>query len=472
MYDSPNSLIKRFIGFSVGPVISAFISFFIVPLTTYFVVPTEFGKASMYNMALSISSLFVFLGMDQSFTREFNREENKKNLFWNSFIVPFVFSFILAFIYIVFYKSISILMFKNIERYTMIILSMSLPFMVIDRFNLLLIRMQEKARIYSVLNVISKIINVIILVPYLMYIDNSFKGIINAGFIGLILMCAIELIFTKDFWLNKFYINKKLMVDMFSYGLPLIPTSIIVWFLSSMDKIAMRQWSDFNQIGLYSAALKIVAVVTIIQQAFCNFWTPTAYRWYEEKVENNQYIKVSNMLLCIMNFIFIFIVLFRDLIIKILSPRYSAASPIVPFLLFLPIMYTVSEATSLGISLSRKTSYNILTSLIAALINYILNYLLVPKYGALGAAIATAVSYIVFFWARTLISRKLWFKFSLKYYFFNILFMIVLVFVDVFYHNIYLNVLISLIILFIDREQINQILKYVKIFVKNKKQNI
>ncbi len=35
----------------------------------------------MYTMALSISSMFIYLGMDQSFTREFNAEEDK-NLYF------------------------------------------------------------------------------------------------------------------------------------------------------------------------------------------------------------------------------------------------------------------------------------------------------------------------------------------------------------------------------------------------------
>lgn len=81
MSDSPKQFIKRFIGFSMGPILSAIISFFTVPITTYFVVPTEFGKASMYTMALSISSMFIFLGMDQSFTRELIQKKIK-NLYF------------------------------------------------------------------------------------------------------------------------------------------------------------------------------------------------------------------------------------------------------------------------------------------------------------------------------------------------------------------------------------------------------
>lgn len=101
--------------------------------------------------------------------------------------MPLIFSLILGAFYIIYYKPLSVLMIDTVDRYIVVILAISLPFAVIDRFNLLLIRMEEKARLYSVLNVISKVINVLVLVPYLLYIDKSFKGIINAGFVSLVL---------------------------------------------------------------------------------------------------------------------------------------------------------------------------------------------------------------------------------------------------------------------------------------------
>ncbi|NFD29133.1 polysaccharide biosynthesis protein [Clostridium botulinum] len=469
MSDSPKEFIKRFIGFSMGPILSAIISFFTVPITTYFVVPTEFGKASMYTMALSISSMFIFLGMDQSFTREFNAEEDKKSLFWNSLIVPLIFSLILGVFYIIYYKPLSMLMIDTVDRYIVVILALSLPFAVIDRFNLLLIRMEEKARLYSLFNVISKVINVVILVPYLLYIDKSFKGIINAGFVSLFFMCIVECFFTREYWFTKFKLNKALINKMFKFGLPLIPAYVIVWFLNSMDKLAMRQWSTFEEIGLYSAAFKIVAVVDIVKSAFCTFWTPTAFRWYEEKVKEENFMKVSNMLMCFMNFMFVGIVLFKDLIIKLLDASYASSAIIVPFLLLLPIMYTVSESTCLGISFSRKTSYNIIVSLIAAVVNYILNYLLVPKYGALGASVATGIAYTVFFWVRTLISRKLWFKFKLGFYILNTASMLLLASLDVLYNNLYINIAISLFIVYINRNEVKSIISYIKMFLKDRK---
>lgn len=81
-----------------------------------------------------------------------------------------------------------------------------------------------------------------------------------------------------------------------------------------------------------------------------------------------------------------------------------------------PIMYTMSETTTLGIAFSRRTGYNVLISMLSGTVNIGLNFWLIPIFGGKGAAMATGISYIIFFWARTMISRRLWWKFPVWFY--------------------------------------------------------
>ena len=87
-----------------------------------------------------------------------------------------------------------------------------------------------------------------------------------------------------------------------------------------------------------------------------------------------------------------------------------------PFLLFTPIMYTISEVTVMGIYFKGKTGWTVIVSLVSGIVNLCLNTILIPKLGAIGAAIATGFSYITFFWIRTILSRCIWFNFPLKDY--------------------------------------------------------
>lgn len=468
MEQNSKKFMKNLVGFSIGPIVAAILSFIIVPITTYLVSPDDFGKAAMYTMGYTVSSLFIFLGLDQAFVREYNEHEDKNNLFWNSLIFPLLFSLLLALIFIVFYKPISLIMFGSIEKYVVVILALSLPFAIINRFSMLVLRMEEKAKTYSFLNILNKVLSIIILIPYLIFIDKSFKGIIIATFLNLVLISMIESYYVRHIWKFKFKFNKKLLSKLFKFGIPLVPATVIGWVFTSMDRISLRQWSSFDEIGIYSAAFKIVAVLGILQQAFCTSWVPTALKWHKEKVSNDKFVQVSEIILAVMVMLFSFIILFKDLIIKLLSSNYSSAANSVPFLLLFPIMYTISETTTLGITFSRKTYYNIVISLVAAIVNYLGNYILVPKLGATGASISTGISYIVFFWMRTLISRRLWFKFDLRLYISNTVLMILLASLSITINSILVNLLIILLIIGVNRVSILKIIKTARTLIHSK----
>ncbi|MFC4557931.1 lipopolysaccharide biosynthesis protein [Virgibacillus kekensis] len=446
MEDSLKRLVSRFFSFSLGPSIAALIGLIIVPITTYFVSPSEFGKASMYTLAYTIGSIFIYFGLDQSFLREYHSNPDKRKVFANAVILPLTFSVVLCVTLLFFYKEISMLLFGEINFIAIFYLSFSLILAIVNRFSLLKIRIQEKAKLYSAYTILIKLLEAIILIIILFYYDKSFIGIIKATFFSLLVVTLIQFLSTFKDWKSIFQIDKVLIKKLLAFGLPLVPATIIIWVFSSMDRLALKYWSTFTELGIYAVAFKIVAILAIFKQAFATFWIPTAYRWYENKVSNNKFEKVGQLVAFYMGLIFIGIISFKDLIIQILGGPYSVAALSVPFLLFSPLMYTMSECTSLGIAFKRKTNYNILISVAVAILNLFGNFLLVPKYGALGASISTGVSYIAFFWLRTMISRRLWHKFQIKIYIYNTVLMIVVASVSLLFDSLILNLLFILLL--------------------------
>lgn len=182
---------------------------------------------------------------------------------------------------------------------------------------------------------------------------------------------------------------------------------MIYWLFTSFDKIALKEWSTFSEIGYYSAASKIVALLTVLQGSFTTFWTPVCYEHYEKFPEdNNLFTKMSKVITIAMFALSIISIAGKDLIVLLLGSSYREAANIMPFLVFMPIMYTISETTVIGINFAKKPKWHILISGTSCLINIIGNLILVPELGAKGAAISTAFSYILFFSMRTHISLK------------------------------------------------------------------
>ncbi|GAY77458.1 hypothetical protein NBRC111894_3012 [Sporolactobacillus inulinus] len=141
---------------------------------------------------------------------------------------------------------------------------------------------------------------------------------------------------------------------MVRFGLPIVVATSLSSLLGGLDRLALRLWSDFNQIGIFSATLKIAAVLNVIQSGFTSFWVPTAYRWYSENRPADSFKRVGEAVLLVMSLLAAAIFLFKNLIVVLLSSSYSEAQYLVGFLCLQPIIYSVSEATGLGIVFSKK----------------------------------------------------------------------------------------------------------------------
>lgn len=418
-----NSLIRQLRDFGIGPIIGMGISMLTVPITTRMLAPEEYGKSSLFTLFQSLLLCVGILGLDQGYVRFYNTKEiDRNNLLQNALFYPLIICAVLISVCLIFLKPVSIFLFGSIEIGLMIAFCFFIPVLLLNRFFLLQIRMDIRGKVYSFLNISSQIISFAILIGLLVLYQKTFRAIIYSTIIALYINTFVIFLFCdKTFIKQKFVYSSKIQKELLSFSLPLVPATLLGWVLNSFDKVGLRTWSDFSQLGLYSAAFKIVALLNIFQTIFCTTWTPVSYKWYEDGVAKEKFEKVSTIVLAGMVILFSFVIVFRDIIMLFLGAEYRNSAKIFVFLLFVPVLYTVSETTCLGIEFSKKTIYNLWLTIISVIINLLGNYLLIPKFGAEGAAITTCISYIVWFWLRTLFSRKLWLKFRLEKYILNIL---------------------------------------------------
>lgn len=421
--ENSSAFIKRLFGFSIGPIINAFIGFVSVPITTWFLFPEELGKAAMYNTAVMIISSVIFLGLTNSLSREYKSVKDKSKLLLNSIIAPLLLALFFSLIAILFRKKISLILFNEDTLLPIILFSIVLPIKVLESFASSIIRMEEKAKLFSLHQVLAKATNFTILVLVFVFIKKSYHAVLLASVISISIVAVSQIIFMRKIWIGIFYskVDISQFKSLLKFGLPFVPATALAWLFNSFDKIALREFADFNEIGIYSGAFKVIALLNIIKTSFSSFWNPTSYRWFNNNESITKYQKVSDTLMSIFISFSALAIFSRNLLFLLLSDKYLPSASIFPFLMFIPILHTVSTTTSMGIQFMRKTHYQIYTFLIASITNVCGNLLLVPKYGAIGAGISTGFSYIVFFNIRSYFSGKLWQKIKLKRHTINII---------------------------------------------------
>ncbi len=174
-----------------------------------------------------------------------------------------------------------------------------------------------------------------------------------------------------------------------------------------LDKLSLNYYRTYEEVGIYASAMTFVVLFNLVQTSFNTVWAPKSVEHYERFPEDKKFYNIAfKAMVVIMFFIGITLILFKNLFVLLLGAKFREAAYIMPFLIFSPIMYTISETTVVGINFSKKSHLHVIVAVGSCLTNLVGNTILVPVMGCKGAAISTGVSYIVFFALRTFLSER------------------------------------------------------------------
>jgi O-antigen/teichoic acid export membrane protein len=434
-----NNLFKKFLEFAIGNGIVLILGFFSTFIIGRTIDPTQNGKASMFITYTSLIVLVLTMGIDQAYIRFYNDEtyEGKKVLLRKSIKIPILMTLIFGSIIILFYKIVSNIMIDETSLFLIILLVINSLFTIIWNFAMINVRMKQKGKAYSLLNAANKGIYIILIIIFYYIFKGNYITLILATVISNIIMVILAVFYEKEDWIKKIKLNhmNTNMKELVSYGVPFIFSMAIIWVFQSIDRIFIKTFSDFEQVGLYSGAMNIVSLLTAVQGVFTTFWTPVAYeRFSKEPNDTEFFTNINQIVSIVMILLSIGLIASKDILIMILGKKYDGAQYIFPFLVLMPIMYTISETTVLGINFKKKTKYHIYIAVISATSNVIGNFILVPIYGAKGAAISTGLSYVVFFLSRTYFAKRFY---KIKLYMWRFLICITSVYIFAIYSSIY-----------------------------------
>ncbi|WP_346917149.1 oligosaccharide flippase family protein [Clostridium sp.] len=409
-----NSLLRKFLSFSVGNWVVLVIGLISAPLITRIIDPAEYGKFGLFTMYINIVMLIITCGLDQSYVRFFYEEEeqNRNRLLFESIKIPLILNVVVACIIIIFKVPISQYVISEYNLSFIILLILNISLSSISRFSLLTVRMKQKGRLYSMLQVMQKISYLMSIGLFFMIYNNSFLTLAYATLVSNLVLVVVSVFNEKDSWNFRGIKGKKLknsQIDILKYGIPLVFTVLVTWLFQSADKMAIKAYYGDYEVGIYNSANNIIAILNILQSSFATFWVPVAYEKYEKNPEDTKFFSNINDIVSFLMFgVGIGLILFKDIIVLLLGEKYRVASYIMPFLVFMPVLYTMSEVSVGGINFKKKPKYHIIIASLACLFNVVGNSILVPILGSKGAAISTGLAYIVFYYARTLISTRLY----------------------------------------------------------------
>ncbi|MBC2160042.1 oligosaccharide flippase family protein [Listeria booriae] len=419
------SILNKFLSISIGSWVAMIIGFISTPIITRLISPEQFGKAAMFLLVVEIVGALALMGSDQSFARFFYEEEkpDRRFLLRKCLGIAFTIFVFLACIALTFYKVLSQLLFSTISLWLIVLLLVYVFLRIISTYASLVVRMQQKGKLFSLIQILNKLLEFLGILFFFYLIGDDYTVMIYAQVSFMAIVSIIAIGFEFRFWSFLKWKTPPIQTKashLLKYGVPLMITFMMSWVFQSVDRIAIKTWADYSELGLYAAAFKIIALLNMLQINFTAFWTPLSYEKFKENPNNKSFFRNMNEIVTyVMLLVAAGVLMGKDIIIYLLGEDYRGAASIMPFLVFVPVMYTISEITVVGVNFYKKTQYHIIIAAIVCIYNVIGNVVLVPLLGATGSAISTGISYILFFSLRTSFSLK-FFKVNYRLYRFYI----------------------------------------------------
>ncbi len=402
---------RNVVAFAIGPVGGALLGMITLPIITWFFSQEDVGRMAMLQVTIGFSTLLFSLGLDQAYVREFHEVDDKPALLKRAVLPGLVLLVI----------TLAILLFKGgslagwlfgVPLWSLSLLaSAALLVAFFSRFLSLVLRMNERGLAFSLSHVLPKVLLLGIIGSYVLVdADKTLTKLVLANTSALVLVCLVFAFNTRHEWMVGITseLNVQHLKSMLRFGLPLILGGIAFWGLTAMDKVFLRTLVSFEELGIYSVSVSFAAAATILQSVFSTVWAPTVYKWASQGEGLDNVHKVSRYILALVVIGFSLAGLFSWIVTLFLPPEYAAVQWIVVSCLGYPLLYTLSETTVVGIGISRRSSFSMLAAVVAFAVNLLGNWILIPKYGAAGAAVSTCVSFWIFFVLRTEFSIYLW----------------------------------------------------------------
>lgn len=263
-----NKTVRNGILFSIYSFFNKGTSFLLLLILANYIQPKEYGELSMFNTVVMLLGYVVSLSVHSYLSVSYfqrTKEEFRKD-FSAICIVTITVSFILLLILL-----FDVDLWSNILKIPSDLVVFPLLLASLNVFvhmNTDLLRVQEKITQYGIFSCGFAISNMLLTLYLVIFQEQNWRGFVYAK-----LMCdctfgLISLIRFYKFKLFTITTDISIYKTLLLFGLPVIPHHMANWVRQGCDRYIIDYFYDTSEVGLFSFALNIVSIITMIGTAF------------------------------------------------------------------------------------------------------------------------------------------------------------------------------------------------------------
>ncbi|WP_094227387.1 flippase [Methanolobus psychrotolerans] len=277
--------------------------------------------------------------------------------------------------------------------------SFCLPFIAIQKMVLGALVGLRKMKLYALINIIQNTFIFLLSIYLVLVLNADVRGAVFGFVIPTIIISIISAFFIKDLYKITYLSFTDKFKDVAWFGFYFVLANSIGMINTQIDSLMVGHLMDATSVGIYAVAIIIIHGITLIPNSVHTaIAPPIAYHYGKGEYEKTiNLIRQTMLKVFIVIFVIALVLAFfgETLIVLLFTNDFIFAySPLLVLLIGYSIYSPVHSVDCTLLSIGKvNVIYKI--ALICAICNIIFNILLIPKYGILGASLATSMSIIL-----------------------------------------------------------------------------
>lgn len=407
---SGKKLSKNIIIYGLSNGLKSLVPFVMLPILTTHISAEGVGLLSLVETSILFLTPIIFLNLEAGIGVEYFKLDTKNLAKYISNGVLLSFGIFLISQAIFFISQDLISQTFGLPGYLVLLLPIFVILRLIPTILLVIFQAKQKSVNYLFYSLSQTVFDFTLSALFIIYWKLGYQGRLQGTYIAFFIASIIGIIYIYKLGYIDFSISSKSIQRIIRFGVPLIPHAIGGTIIAMSDRYFVSIFSGNSEVGLYTVAYQIGALMLLFSLSVNQAWSPMLYDLLNKK-DLKSVQKFTSILFILFLVIGVIVYFSTNLIFELLiDPSFYSAKTYVPFLLLGFIFQSIYFLFANFIFYSKKTQVLASITFSGAILNLILNYFFIKSYGVIGVAYSTAITWFLFMLATIIIVKLKFYK--------------------------------------------------------------
>ena len=350
--------------YGLGAACQTLVGFILIPLYTRYYTPEIYGVLSLVVLCGTLAGAVFYLGASSALSRsyyDYSDVIERKKVVSTSLLLTLSGAFVQVLLGFLLRERLSSLLFGS-TKYALHI-NIALVSSAISFTNgllYLLLRFERKSKQVIFINLLTLVSGASLILWLLVVSKLGVMAPILGDAINQLLTFGLLCYFTRKAFVWG-YSRLEIRVQL-HYGIPTLVSGLLLYLLSSTDRLLINKWLSLREVGIYALGCKIgMAIQPLYIIPFSQIWAPMRMEYREDRNAQQLYRVIFTYYFACGLFLAVVASLFaRDILILFAGrPEYRIAYQIVPIVMTAYLVYGTINIVDFGVALFRKPIYHV-----------------------------------------------------------------------------------------------------------------